>query len=174
MKKISTHEIALSALACAFATIFLTVGVYSEVLLLTGYLLASVALMMPLAKRSYGGYFLAYVGTCILAFLFNASRFWDILPFITFFGLHPVVNELQLKIKINRWVACAIKAAWFDATAYLVWRFVFAMSTTIPLVDQYIIPVILVVGTAFFVFYDYATYKARAMVNTLVYRISKK
>ncbi len=173
MKKIPTREIALSALACALATVFLTVGVYSEVLLLTGYLLASIALMLPLAKRSYVGYFLSYVATCLLAFLFNAARFWDILPFIVFFGLHPVVNEWQLKSKINRWVACGLKAVWFDLTAYLVWRFVFAMTTTIPFFDQYIIPVIFVLGTAFFVFYDYATYKARAMVNTLVAKIDK-
>ena len=91
-----------------------------------------------------------------------------------FFGLHPLVNELQLKIKINRWVACAIKALWFDVTMYLIWRFVFAMTTTIPLIDQYIIPIIFVAGSAFFVFYDYLTYQWRAAVNTLVQRIYKK
>ena len=174
MKKITSYEIALSALACAIATIFLTVGVYSEVLLFTGYLLSCVALMLPLAKQSFRGYALAYIATCILAFIFNASRFWDLLPFIMFFGLHPLVNELQLKIKINRWVACAIKALWFDFTMYLIWRFVFAMTTTIPLIDEYILPIILVAGSAFFVFYDYLTYKWRAAVNILVQRLNKK
>ena len=174
MRKITAYEIALSALACAIATVFLTVGVYSEVLLFTGYLLSCVALMLPLAKQSFRGYFLAYIATCILAFIFNASRFWDLLPFIMFFGLHPLVNELQLKIKINRFVACAIKALWFDFTMYLIWRFVFAMTTTIPLIDEYIIPIILVAGSAFFVFYDYLTYQWRAAVNILVQRLNKK
>ncbi|MBO5240653.1 MAG: hypothetical protein J6B56_04440 [Clostridia bacterium] len=174
MKKISSYEIALSALACAIATVFLTVGVYSEILLFTGYLLSCVALMLPLAKQSFRGYALAYIATCILALIFNASRFWDLLPFIMFFGLHPLVNELQLKIKINRWLACAIKALWFDFTMYLIWRFVFAMTTTIPLIDQYILPIILVVGSAFFVVYDYLTYKWRAAVNILVQRLNRK
>lgn len=174
MKKITSYEIALSALACAIATVFLTVGVYSEILLFTGYLLSGIALMLPLAKQSYRGYFLAYVATCILALIFNASRFWDLLPFVMFFGLHPLVNEWQLKIKINRWAACAIKALWFDITMYLIWRFVFAMTTTVPLIDEYIIPIILVAGSAFFVFYDYLTYQWRAAVNTLVQRIYKK
>ena len=174
MKKITSYEIALSALACAIATIFLTVGVYSEILLFTGYLLSCVALMLPLAKQSFRGYALAYVATCILAFIFNASRFWDLLPFVMFFGLHPLVNEWQLKIKINRWVACAIKALWFDLTMYLIWRFVFAMTTTIPFVDAYIIPIILVAGSAFFVVYDYLTYKWRAAVNILVQRLNRK
>lgn len=174
MKKLSSYEIALSALSCALATVFLTVGVYSAVLLFTGYLLSCVALMLPLAKQSYGGYALSYFAACILATLFNLARFVDILPFVMFFGLHPLVNELQLKTKINRWVACAVKALWFDGTMYVIWRFVFAMATTIAFVDAYILPVILVGGTALFVGYDYLMYKWRAVVNRLVERISKK
>ena len=174
MRKLSSHEIALSALACAKATIFLTIGVYSDILLFTGYLLASGALMLPLAKQSIRGYLLAYIATCLLSMLFNSGRFFDLLPFIAFFGLHPLINELQLKIKINKWIACGIKALWFDGAMYLVWRFIFSMTTSISFVDKYFIPILLVVGTLFFVFYDYVSYKARAVVNTTVSRIIKK
>ena len=174
MKKISSYEIALSALACAIATIFLTIGVYSAVLLFTGYLLACIALMLPLAKKSYTGYVLAYMATCILSLIFNVARFFDLLPFIMFFGLHPLVNELQLNSKINRWLACGVKALWFDVTMYLIWRFVFGMTTTIAIIDAYIIPIILVLGTGFFVVYDYLMYKWRFQVNEVVKRITKK
>ena len=173
MRKSTAYEIALSALSCAISTIFLVVGVYSELLLFTGYLLGCVALMLPLAKKSYWGYALSYFATCILSFIFGAGRFLDLLPFVMFFGLHPLVNELQLKTKINRWVACGVKALWFDGTMYVIWRFVFAVTTEIPFVDKYFLPIILVVGTAFFVFYDYAMYKWRAGVNTLVKRITR-
>lgn len=173
MRKISAYEIALSALSCALSTILLTVGVYSEILLFTGYLFACVMLMLPLAKQSYWGYGLSYLATCILSFIFGAGRFLDLLPFVMFFGLHPLVNELQLKTKINHWVACGVKALWFDGTMYVIWRFVFAVTTEIPFVDKYFLPIILVVGTAFFVFYDYAMYKWRAGVNTLVKRITR-
>ena len=131
MKKISAYEIALSSLSCAIATIALTIGVYSAILLFTGYLLACIALMLPLAKKSFVGYALAYGATCILSLIFNAARFFDLLPFIMFFGLHPLVNELQLKTKINRWIACFLKALWFDGAMYLIWRFVFAVTTEI-------------------------------------------
>jgi hypothetical protein len=174
MRKISAYEIALSALSCAISTIFLVVGVYSELLLFTGYLLGCVALMLPLAKRSFWGYALSYLATCILSFIFGAGRFLDLLPFVMFFGLHPLVNELQLKTKINRWVACFVKAAWFDGAMYVIWRFVFAVTTEIPFVDKYFLPIILVFGTVFFVFYDYAMYKWRAGVNTLVARITRQ
>ena len=155
MKRITAHQIALSALSCALATIFLTLGLYVDVLLLTAYLLA-------------------YLASSILSLVLGAGRFWDLLPFIMFFGLHPIVNELQLKIKINKWVACFVKAIWFDATLYVIWRFVYVMTTPIPYLDKFIIPIILVVGTLFFIFYDYAAYKWRAAVNILVRRISKK
>lgn len=174
MKRLSSHEIALSALACAIATVLLTVGVYSEILLFTGYLFGCIALMMPLAKKSYIGYALAYVGTCVLSLIFNVARFWDLLPFIMFFGLHPLVNELQLKTKINRWLACGIKALWFDGTMFIIWKFVFGMTTSIAFVDKYIWLILLVGGTAFFVAYDYVMYKWRAIVNRLVARIGKK
>lgn len=174
MKKLTAYEIALSSLSCAIATIFLTVGVYTEVLLFTGYLFASVALMLPLSKRCFLGYALAYIATCLLTLLFISFRFWDLLPFILFFGLHPLVNELQLRMKINTLVACAIKALWFDLTMYFVWRFLFGMTTTIEFVDKFIIPIILVFGTAFFVLYDYLTYRCRAIVNETLLWLRRK
>ena len=174
MKKISSYEIALSGLACAMATASLTLGIYVDVLILTAYLLAGVALMLPLAKRCWWGYVLAYIATCLLTFIFTSWKFWDLLPFIAFFGLHPLVNELQLKTRINRWVACFVKALWFDGAMYLIWLFIFEMTTTISGLDKYMVPIIFVGGTLVFVFYDYAMYKARALVNSLVGRISKK
>lgn len=174
MKRISAYEIALSALACAFVVIFLTIGSYSEVLLFSGYLFSAVALMLPLSKQSFKGYALAYVGGCILALIFNSARFWDILPFIVFFGLHPLVNELQLKTKRNRFLWFAIKALWFDVAAYVTWKFVFAITTEIAVIDRYIALIILVAGTLVFFAYDYALFKARIAVNALVKRIGKK
>ena len=174
MKKISTYDLALSALACAFAVLFQVIGAYSDILLFTGYLLSAVALTLPLARKSYKGYFLAYLGACFLSLILASARFWDVIPFIVFFGLHPLVNELQLRAKINVWVACFVKALWFDATMYLTWQFLLDTTTVNPLVSQYILPIILIAGTAFFVFYDYTMYRARAIVNNLASRFLKK
>lgn len=174
MKKISTYDIALSALACAIAVLFQVVGAYSELLLFTGYLLSAVALMLPLARKSYKGYALAYLGTCFLSLIFASARFWDVIPFIIFFGLHPLVNELQLRTRINTWVACFAKALWFDLTMYLMWTFLLDTTTVNPLIGQYILPIILLFGTAFFVFYDYTLYRARMIVNNLASRFLKK
>ena len=100
-RKNSATDLALSSLACGFVVLALTIGSYSEILLFTGYLFASVALMLPLAKGNIKGFFLAYLGGGALGFIFNSARMIDLLPFFVFFGLHPLVNELQLKTKIN-------------------------------------------------------------------------
>lgn len=174
MKKLSSYEIALSALACALAVFFEVIGAYSEILLFTGYLLSAVALMLPLARKCYKGYVLAYVGASALSLIFASARFWDVVPFIAFFGLHPLVNELQLRSKINTWVACFLKAIWFDITMCVVWSFWLDATTVNPLLIKYLIPIIFVAGTAFFVFYDYTMYRARMIVNSLADRFLRK
>ena len=174
MKKISAYEIALAALSCALSTLFLTLGVYSGFFLFTAYLLSSIALMLPLCQQSWRGFLFAYVATCLLSLLFASFRFWELIPFVIFFGLHPLVNELQLKTKINRWLACFIKALWFDGTFYLTWKVVFSITTSIPFIDKYILLIILVVGTAVFIAYDYFMFRWRIWATELVRRISKK
>ena len=109
MKKISSYEIALSAVSCAIAAIALTVGTLYPPLLFTGYLLACFALMIPLSKNCYWGDVLAFIGAGLLALMFNGFNIFDTLPFLVFFGLHPLVNALQLKFKINRWIALPSK-----------------------------------------------------------------
>ncbi len=174
MKKISAYEIALAALACALSTLFLTLGVYSGFFLFTAYIAASIALMLPLCQQSWRGFIFAYVATCLLSLLFASFRFWELIPFAMFFGLHPLVNELQLKTKINRWIACFAKALWFDGSLYLTWKVIFSITTSIPFIDKYILLIILVVGTAVFIAYDYFMFKWRIWANHLVSRISKK
>ena len=170
----TAYEIALSALSCALATVLMLLGIYVEILLFTGYLFAGIALMLPLAKKSYIGYILSYIATCLLTLIFSSFRFWDVLPFILFFGLHPLVNELQLKTKLHHLVWFFIKALWFDGVMYLTWKVLFEMTTSLWGLEKYIIPLILVLGTLFFYLYDYVTFRCRGVVNTLVKRFLKK
>lgn len=173
--KISAFEIALSAVACAFSTIFLSLGLQIDVLLATGYVVGCFALMLPLSKGFIWGDVLAYIATVLLTFLLGGvSMPWRILPFVLFFGLHPLVNHLQVRFKWNKIVSLVIKTVWFDVTAYILWRFVFDMTAAIPVLDQYIIPVILIGGSLFFIVYDRMIFKCQQVVNRIVYRIRKK
>lgn len=177
-----SFQIALSGISCAIAVIFLSLGFFSGVLVATGYLIAQVALMVPLSKQFYLGDFLAYLGTAILAIAFGAAaQFWNLVPFIMFFGLHPLVNSFQLKYRVNRWVALVVKMIWFDVTLYVMYLLVFGGvlgasygdSAFFDFVNQYIWLFIIVLGSLFLWLYDYIMFKVQIAVNMLVYRIKK-
>lgn len=177
-----SFELALSAVSCAVAVIFLMLGFWSDVLLATGYLLGILALMVPLSKQFYLGGFLAYAGTVILALVLGAAaRFWDLVPFIMFFGLHPLINALQLRFNVNKWLALAIKAVWFDFTLWVSYILIFggvlggAQSELeiYRFINEYILWIIFIGGTLIFWLYDYLIFKCQIVINKLVYRIRK-
>ena len=89
-----SFEIALSAIGCAVAVCALTLGAYVDFLLAAGFLIAVFALMVPLAKDFVWGYVLALIATVILSFLFTGFvvGVMRLLPFVVFFGWHPLLN----------------------------------------------------------------------------------
>lgn len=183
MKKYShSFEIALSAISCAVAVVLLLVGFWSNILLASGYLFAMVALMAPLSKQFYKGGVLAYLGTVILAIVMGAAaRFWDLVPFIMFFGLHPLINSLQVKFNINKWIALAVKTVWFDFTLWVAYILIFgsllggsqADTEFFRFINEYIYVFIFVGGTLIFFPYDYLVFKLQLAVDKLIYRIRK-
>ena len=181
-KRPDSFQIAISGISCAAAVIFLSLGIISRFFVATGYMFGIVALMAPLAKNFYLGDFLAYIGTCILTFIFGAAAgFWDLVPFIMFFGLHPLINALQKKFKINKWLALIVKAIWFDGTVIVAYYLVFGGilgGSLLPeefyrVVNDYIYLFIFTLGTAFFVLYDYLIFKCQIAVNIIVGKIKK-
>lgn len=181
-KNNKSFEIALSGIACAIAVIFLSLGVFSGWLLATGYCIGIIALMMPLSKNFYKGGFLAYLGTCILTVIMGAAaKFWDIVPFAMFFGLHPLVNAIQKKNNFNRYIAFILKALWFDATLivgyYLVYGGVLGGSLfpeqVYQTVNKYIYLIIFTVGTAIFALYDFLIVRLQKAMDCLMLKIKK-
>ncbi len=181
-KNSPTFEIALSGISCAVAAGALALGLLSGYLVATGYLVGIVALMIPLSKQFFKGGFLAYVGTCILAVVLGAAvKFWDLVPFAMFFGLHPLLNALQIRFKINRWLALAIKTVWFDCTLIAGYFLIYVVGgISLPAEIEAVINgwrlyvIIFTLGSAIFFVYDYLMFKIQIAVNTLVFRIIKK
>lgn len=171
-----SFQIALAALSCALATIFLTIGIYFSFFLITGYLFAGIALMLPLAKKFRLGGFLAYVATSLFALLIGGgfAGFYKLFPFVAFFGLHPLVNSFQEKWKIKKWIALIVKAVWFDAAVWAAW-ILFREYISVPFewVDKWIWLIILVAGSAFFIFYDWVIFRCQRIVNYYVAKIDK-
>ena len=165
----------MAGISTAIATLFLAVGNITSVLLFIGYMVASVALALPLAKGSYIGYAMAYAATMLLTVLIigTAGYLVDLLPFILFFGLHPLLNALQEKWQIKKWLAFLIKCIWFDGAMLLFWWLI-VQTTGISWLDAYAVPIVVVGSTLYFLLYDYAFYRLNKQVFALVSRILKK
>ena len=163
--------IAISALSSAMALILLVFGSFVEVFDLSCLFMASLALMLPLAKDYKLGGFLSYLATVILGFLLTGFRIQVMLPFAIFFGLHPIVNYFQFKLKINKYFAVIIKAVWFVVTLYVMYFFTNMFISVHPLVQRYIYYFLAIGGAVFFVIYDYLMVKFQIGINAIVKRL---
>lgn len=184
MKKQSrSFEIALSAIACAVAALALTLGSYVRFLLAAGYLIAVFALMVPLAKQQVFGYCLAFAGAVILAFLFTGFvlGIMQILPFVVFFGLHPLANYFQkkyVKKKLLHGGIFLIKAAWFDLSLWLAWVVLeeflgLTELTWYPFVSEHLFLILFVGGTVVFALYDYMIFLCQNAADGAIRRIGR-
>lgn len=177
-----SFEIALSGVATAIAVIFLSLGILSGWLTATGYFFGVIALMLPLSRNFYAGGFAAYAATCILTLIMGvAAKFWDLVPFIMFFGLHPIANALCDRFKVNRWISLAFNAVWFDCTLiagyFLIYGGLvgggFLPQNVYDLINKYIYLFIFTVGTLIGVVYDFFVRRAQVMICALVRRIKR-
>ena len=155
-----SFSIALSAVSCALATVFMSLGINIPVLMLTGYVFASVALMLPLAKDFRPGGFLAYVATSLLCLAFGGiAFFYRLFPFVAFFGLHPLVNSLLRKYNVKKWLVLPLKAVWFDGVlcATVALLFAFNVEITLPFgwSSAWIYLIVVVLGTLVILPYDW-------------------
>ncbi|MBO5045744.1 MAG: hypothetical protein J6C93_02630 [Clostridia bacterium] len=177
-----SFEIALSAVSCAVATLFLWLGTLNPFLLASGYIVGCFAMMIPLSKDFVWGNVLCYLASSLLACVLSGfAFFWKLLPFIVFFGLHPLVNHVQRKIAERKFpqsklfpILCwIVKAVWFDLALYLCWKFTFDMNVAVEWINEYIIPVIFIGGTLFFLAYDRMIFLCQKSVNLAVRRIGR-
>ena len=175
-----SFQIALAGISCALAVAALVIGNYVQVIIASMFIVAEVALMIPLSKQFIAADLLAYLATVILGLVVGglAGQWWVFIPFVMFFGLHPLVNCLQLKYSVNRWLALIVKMIWFDAML-LVWFYALGglmglyESSFWQTIYNYVWIIILVVGSLLLWVYDYIMFKVQIWINRLVYKIKK-
>ena len=176
MKKPSnSFEIALSAIACAFAAGFLMLGSVVPFMLATGYLVGAFAVMIPLTKKFVRGALLCYLAAGLLAVWVNPI---NIVPYAVFFGLHPIVNFLQrkyIKLKPLHLVCLLVKTVWFDFSMWLSYFVLKEFSGFVfpELVEQYFYLVLFLGGTLFFIAYDYLIFRCQSSADIVIRRLRR-
>ena len=163
--------VALSAISSALSIIFLLIGHYFSVLDLSCILFASIIIMLPLYRNSIKGALFCYFSTLILTFFLTGLKLNILIPYGAFFGLHPIINEIQLKKKFNKWLFLFIKTIWFVATLFLMYY------TTQFFIDinekylKYIFYIIPIAGIIFFIIYDAFIIYSRKKLDILLKNI---
>ena len=176
MKKRS-FSVALSAVSCALASVFMIVGQTVPFAFATAYLFAAIALMLPPAKDLRLGGFLAYVATSLICLPFGLREFYKYLPFIAFFGLHPLANYLQRRHRLNRWAAFAVKAVWFTGVLCASWALFTATTVSSNELTEklggWIYLAIVAGGAVFFLLYDWLMLRCQRTDIAFVSKIDR-
>ncbi len=164
----NSKVIALAALTAAICSVCLVVGAYFPTFSLSAIFISSVMIMMPLAKDSYKAAILAVVASSLLAFLLASLSFETALPFLLFFGFHPIFNAWQKKKAFSQVWGFIIKLVWFELVMVLCYFVTEMFVTDNEWVKQNMLLLILIGGAILFIVYDQMMlYFQRAMVNVL-------
>ena len=170
MKK--SKMIALSAIASAFAVIFLALGAIVPTLDYSGIFMASICMTIPLTKKSVWSGAMSYVASALLSLLFVGGRLEITVTFALFFGLHPLVNFLFNKIRLNKVLALAIKEVWFIASLlilYALFRDFVGFENEI--LQKYAVLILVVGGGLIFIAYDYMMQRFQRFMDMAVARL---
>ena len=148
-------------------------GSLNQFLLVTGYLVATFALMVPLAKDFVWGSALAYLAAGLIALPVGLIR---VVPYAVFFGLHPVVNYLQKKYVRKtpfKALCLAAKIVWFDFAMWLSYVVLGSIVQFSEWIDEFFFYAIFLGGTVFFVVYDVMIFLCQRSVDSAVRRIRR-
>ena len=167
----ASKVISLSAVSTALATICLVLGSAIDLFSLSCLFMASLALMLPIAKGYKIGGFLAYIASGILTMVFIGIIPQVLIPYAMFFGLHPLVNHFQKQLKVHVIVATLIKAVWFIGTLYVMYFATKMFIAPHPLIEKYIHYVLIIGGALGFVVYDSLMVRFQKSINAIVYRL---
>lgn len=162
--------IALSAITTALSVIFIVIGAFIETFDLSCLFMASVCLMLPLSKNMRLGAFLSYIATAILSFIFSGVRFQILIPYVMFFGLHPIFNEIVVYKKWNKFLAFLIKAVWFIGTLFVTYYFTSMFIFENEIILKYINIVLPIGGLIVFVIYDFVMLRFQVMTRAIIER----
>ena len=163
--------VALSAITTALGVGFLMLGVYFETLDLSCLFMASLVMMLPLAKGSVKGALLTYMATAILALVIGFARYSVAALYAMFFGIHPILSFLQFRGEKKRFYFYIIKAVLFLAAAYLMFFLFNFFVIEHEIINEYLPYIIFLVGTPLFIVYDLIMIRFQKYTNLMIKKI---
>ena len=119
----SSKTIAISAISAAFCGILVGVGGFLGDFDFSCYMLAGIALTLPLYRDSVWGCVLAYLAGSLIGLLFTGFNVIRIVPFLIWFGIHPVLGCVLSRKGVKRWVIYLIELALLEVLVFILLKF---------------------------------------------------
>lgn len=168
----NSKKIALCGVSAAFGTIFLFLIRISPTAKLSLFALSSVAIMLPLSKKIYGGSALTVIATALLGFI--TGGFTVFLSYILIFGIHPLTNALLkniLNFKGGVIIKTAIKLVYICSVLYLLYT-IAVIAEIFPQLQINFFPLALIVALIF-IPYDFLMQALQTKVDYIVSKYIK-
>lgn len=164
--------IALSGISTAFSVLLLTVGAYFPTFDLSALFMASLVVMLPLSKKSGCSAVITVIASSILTLLFSGFRYNIVIPYLIFFGLHPIVNYYQKQInKFNKWLVFIVKDIWFVITVIIMQKINEILVIDIESIKPFVYPILIVGGAICFIIYDYLMLRFQNYIDLIIKRL---
>ncbi len=168
----SSKKMALCGVSAAMGSIFLSVVTVAPTNKLTLFALASVAVMIPLSQRIYGGAVLTMLAIAAIGFI--AGGLIVFLPYILLFGAHPLINALLGRFlpwgRKGVIIGLVIKLTYFNAALYLIYSLTYIMELFAVQVEFYLLALIV---SLIFIPYDFLIIALQKRFESLISRLIK-
>lgn len=163
--------IALSAISTALGVIFLVIGAYFQSFDLSALFMSALSIMLPLSKNSVKGALFTYFATAFLSFCFALSRFYVPLLYVVFFGIHPIINYIQLNSNKNLWFLYIVKGVWFIGITFLMYYALTMFVVEVEAIKRFIPFILVIVGAIMYIAYDFIMIRFQKMSFNVIKRL---
>lgn len=167
----SSKKVALCGISTAFGSIFLIMVLFAPTGKLSLFALSSVAVMLPLAKKLYGGAFLTVIATGLIAFISGGLTVF--LPYILIFGVHPLFNALLEKAVFKKGgilIKLLPKLLYFNVILFLLYKFAYLNQLIMVDIEFYLLAIVV---SVVFIPYDFLMQAVQKRVEYILSRYVK-
>lgn len=165
-----SYKIALSGITVALSIVLLTLAYFIPMGKLCFYTLSSMALLMPLSKKMYGYAVLTAVATALFSLLIGNVLLF--VPYVLFFGIHPILTIVLRDIKLKKVIAVIIKQIYFNISIFLIYIIIKEFLAFPDYVIKYIYLFAIALNVALYI-YDEFMLRLSKRVEYYVDRIKK-
>ncbi|MCM1306194.1 MAG: hypothetical protein NC037_03340 [Bacteroides sp.] len=148
------YQLALAGISAAIALLFVGLSVLVRFSTVAFYVAASVAIMVPLAKRYYLAGFFAYAVAAALGFVI-AGDIYTVAGFVAYFGPMALITGIMYNKKVKWYIALPVKVVYINGALALLYFVCHTIMIDASIMDKLSYPIIALVGTIALVLIDY-------------------